>query len=58
MPGRNRRTIVSQAQRRYLHAAAGRGEIAESQVQDMEDRTPKRKLPKRSKSRAAKRARR
>jgi hypothetical protein len=47
MPGRKRRRIVSQKQRAYLHAAAGRGEISQSKVQDMEDATPKRKLPKR-----------
>lgn len=48
MPGRKRRKIVSQAQRGKLHAMAARGEISESKVQDMEDATPKRTLPYRS----------
>lgn len=55
MPGRHRRKIVSQKQRAYLHAAAGRGEIAESKVQDMEDATRKRTLPARSRSRGKRR---
>lgn len=51
MPGRHRRKIVSQKQRAYLHAAAGRGEISEAQVHDMEHATKNKHLPMRSRRR-------
>jgi hypothetical protein len=57
MPGRKRRKIVSQAQRKKLHAMEARGEISSKDVSDMEAQSAS-KLPRYSRSKAARRARR
>jgi hypothetical protein len=57
MPGRKRRRIVSQAQRKKLHAMEGRGEISRKDVADMESRSAS-KLPRYSRSKGARKGRR